>query len=137
MGKKKKNKKNDIWDLSYEEQQENLRKLDEFLAGTKNDMFVNNTGTDFEAQLFSMIDTRRNQETVVDDNEPKPRYFDQYGIFQYTETDGMHGSEDDGLLDTEEIHEDTLEYTPVSFDVDNELQMVFIQSRFERVGLKF
>lgn len=136
MGKKKKNKKNDIWDLSYEEQQENLRKLDEFLAGTKNDMFVNNTGTDFEAQLFSMIDTRRNQETVVDDNEPKPRYFDQYGIFQYTETDGMHGSEDDGLLDTEEIHEDTLEYTPVSFEVDNELQMVFIQSRFERVGLK-
>lgn len=143
MGKKKKNKKYDIWDLSYEEQQENLRKLDEFLAGTKNDMFVNNTGTDFEAQLFSMIDTRRNQETIVDDNEPKPRYFDQYGIFQYTETDGIPDSEDDGveryhngLLDTEEIHEDTLEYTPVSFDVDNELQMVFIQSRFERVGLK-
>lgn len=136
MGKKKKNKKHDIWDLSYEEQQENLRKLDEFLAGTKNDMFVNNTGTDFEAQLFSMIDTRRNQETVVDDNEPKPRYFDQYGIFQYTETDGMPDSEDDGLLDTDEIHEDTLEYTPVSFEVDNELQMVFIQSRFERVGLK-
>lgn len=143
MGKKKKNKKHDIWDLSYEEQQENLRKLDEFLAGTKNDMFVNNTGTDFEAQLFSMIDTRRNKETIVDDNEPKPRYFDQYGIFQYTETDGIPDSEDDGveryhngLLDTEEIHEDTLEYTPVSFDVDNELQMVFIQSRFERVGLK-
>lgn len=143
MGKKKKNKKYDMWDLSYEEQQENLRKLDEFLAGTKNDMFVNNTGTDFEAQLFSMIDTRRNKETIVDDNEPKPRYFDQYGIFQYTETDGIPDSEDDGveryhngLLDTEEIHEDTLEYTPVSFDVDNELQMVFIQSRFERVGLK-
>lgn len=143
MGKKKKNKKHDIWDLSYEEQQENLRKLDEFLAGTKNDMFVNNTGTDFEAQLFSMIDTRRNKETIVDDNEPKPRYFDQYGIFQYTETDGIPDSEDDGveryhngLPDTEEIHEDTLEYTPVSFDVDNELQMVFIQSRFERVGLK-
>ena len=136
MGKKKKNKKYDMWDLSYEEQQENLRKLDEFLAGTKNDMFVNNTGTDFEAQLFSMIDTRRNKETIVDDNTPKPRYFDQYGIFQYTETDGMPDSEDDGLLDTEEIHEDTLEYTPVSFDVDNELQMVFIQSRFERVGLK-
>lgn len=143
MGKKKKNKKYDMWDLSYEEQQENLRKLDEFLAGTKNDMFVNNTGTDFEAQLFSMIDTRRNQETVVDDNEPKPRYFDQYGIFQFHETDGIPDSEDDGveryhngLLDTEEIHEDTLEYTPVSFDVDDALHMVFIQSRFERVGLK-
>lgn len=143
MGKKKKNKKYDMWDLSYEEQQENLRKLDEFLAGTKNDMFVNNTGTDFESQLFSMIDTRRNKETIVDDDKPKPRYFDQYGIFQYTETDGLPDSEDDGveryhngLLDTEEINEDTLEYTPVSFDVDNALHMVFIQSRFERVGLK-
>ena len=143
MGKKKKNKKHDMWDLSYEEQQENLKKLDEFLAGTTNDMFVNNTGTDFESQLFSMIDTRRNKETIVDDNEPKPRYFDQYGIFKYHETDGIPDSEDDGveryhngLLDTEEIHEDTLEYTPVSFEVDNELQMVFIQSRFERVGLK-
>lgn len=136
MGKKKKNKKHDMWDLSYEEQQENLRKFDEFLAGKTNDMFVNNTGTDFESQLFSMIDTRRNKETIVDDNEPKPRYFDQYGIFQYTETDGMPNSEDDGLLDTEEIHEDALEYTPVSFDVDNALHMVFIQSRFERVGLK-
>lgn len=131
MGKKKKNKKHDMWDLSYEEQQENLRKLDEFLAGTKNDMFVNNTGTDFESQLFSMIDTRRNKETIVDDNEPKPRYFDQYGIFQYTETDSMSVTDDD-----EEISEDVLEYQPVSFDVDNELQMVFIQSRFERVGLK-
>lgn len=135
MGKKKKNKKYDMWDLSYEEQQENLRKLDEFLAGTKNDMFVNNTGTDFEAQLFSMIDTRRNKETVVDDNEPKPRYFDQYGIFQYHDNTSKEGQfvEDDG---TEETREDTLEYEPVSFDVDNELQMVFIQSRFERVGLK-
>ena len=135
MGKKKKNKKHDIWDLSYEEQQENLKKLDEFLAGTKNDMFVNNTGTDFEAQLFSMIDTRRNQETIVDDNEPKPRYFDQYGIFQYHDNTSKEGQfvEDDG---TEETREDTLEYEPVSFDVDNELQMVFIQSRFERVGLK-
>lgn len=137
MGKKKKNKKHDIWDLSYEEQQENLRKFDEFLAGKTNDMFVNNTGTDFESQLFSMIDTRRNKETIVDDNEPKPRYFDQYDIFQYTETDGMPDSEDDGLLDTEETEsEDVLEYQPVSFEVDNELQMVFIQSRFERVGLK-
>lgn len=136
MGKKKKNKKHDMWDLSYEEQQENLRKFDEFLAGKTNDMFVNNTGTDFESQLFSMIDTRRNKETIVDDNEPKPRYFDQYGIFQYTETDGMPDSEDDGLLDTEEIHEDALEYTPVSFNVDNALHMVFIRSRFERVGLK-
>lgn len=144
MGKKKKNKKHDIWDLSYEEQQENLRKFDEFLAGKTNDMFVNNTGTDFESQLFSMIDTRRNKETIVDDNEPKPRYFDQYGIFQYTETDGIPDSEDDGveryhdgLFDTEETEsEDTLEYQPVSFEVDNELQMVFIQSRFERVGLK-
>ena len=135
MGKKKKNKKHDMWDLSYEEQQENLRKLDEFLAGTTNDMFVNNTGTDFEAQLFSMIDTRRNQETVVDDNEPKPRYFDQYGILQYHDNTSKEGQfvEDDG---TEETREDTLEYEPVSFDVDNELQMVFIQSRFERVGLK-
>jgi hypothetical protein len=131
MGKKKKNKKYDMWDLSYEEQQENLRKLDEFLAGTKNDMFINNTGTDFESQLFSMIDTRRNKETIVDDNEPKPRYFDQYGIFQYTETDGMSDTDDD-----EEISEDVLEYQPVSFEVDDELQMVFIQSRFERVGLK-
>ena len=131
MGKKKKNKKHDMWDLSYEEQQENLRKFDEFLAGKTNDMFVNNTGTDFESQLFSMIDTRRNKETIVDDNEPKPRYFDQYGIFQYTETDGMSVTDDD-----EEISEDVLEYQPVSFDVDNELQMVFIQSRFERVGLK-
>lgn len=131
MGKKKKNKKHDMWDLSYEEQQENLRKLDEFLAGTTNDMFVNNTGTDFESQLFSMIDTRRSQETIVDDNKQKPRYFDQYGIFQYTETDGMSVTDDD-----EEISEDVLEYQPVSFDVDNELQMVFIQSRFERVGLK-
>jgi hypothetical protein len=143
MGKKKKNKKHDMWDLSYEEQQENLRKFDEFLAGKTNDMFVNNTGTDFESQLFSMIDTRRNKETIVDDDKPKPRYFDQYGIFQYTETDGLPDSEDDGveryhngLLDTEGIHEDTLEYTPVSFDVDNALHMVFIQSRFERVGLK-
>lgn len=135
MGKKKKNKKHDIWDLSYEEQQENLRKLDEFLAGTKNDMFVNNSGTDFEAQLFSMIDTRRNKETVIEDNEPKPRYFDQYGILQYQDNTSKEGQfvEDDG---TEETHEDTLEYEPVSFEVDNELQMVFIQSRFERVGLK-
>lgn len=131
MGKKKKNKKHDMWDLSYEEQQENLRKFDEFLAGKTNDMFVNNTGTDFESQLFSMIDTRRNQETIVDDNKPKPRYFDQYGIFQYTETDGMPDTDDD-----EEISEDVLEYQPISFEVDNELQMVFIQSRFERVGLK-
>lgn len=137
MGKKKKNKKHDMWDLSYEEQQENLRKLDEFLAGTKNDMFVNNTGTDFEAQLFSMIDTRRNQETVVDDNEPKPRYFDQYGIFQYHETDGMPDTDDDEEIESEETEsEEVLEYQPVSFEVDNELQMVFIQSRFERVGLK-
>lgn len=131
MGKKKKNKKHDMWDLSYEEQQENLRKFDEFLAGKTNDMFVNNTGTDFESQLFSMIDTRRNQETVVYDNKPKPRYFDQYGIFRYTETDGMPDTDDD-----EEISEDVLEYQPVSFEVDDELHMVFIQSRFERVGLK-
>lgn len=137
MGKKKKNKKRDIWDLSYEEQQENLRKFDEFLAGKTNDMFVNNTGTDFESQLFSMIDTRRNKETIVDDDEPKPRYFDQYGIFQYHETDGMPDTEDDEEIESEETEsEEVLEYQPVSFEVDDELQMVFIQSRFERVGLK-
>lgn len=137
MGKKKKNKKHDIWDLSYEEQQENLRKFDEFLAGKSNDMFINNTGTDFESQLFSMIDTRRNKEIIVDDNEPKPRYFDQYGIFQYTETDGMLDTEDDEEIESEETEsEDVLEYQPVAFEVDNELQMVFIESRFERIGLK-
>lgn len=137
MGKKKKNKKHDIWDLSYEEQQENLRKFDEFLAGKTNDMFVNNTGTDFESQLFSMIDTRRNKETIVDDDKPKPRYFDQYGIFQYHETDGMPDTDDDEEIESEETEsEEVLEYQPVSFEVDNELQMVFIQSRFERVGLK-
>lgn len=140
MGKKK-NKKHDIWDLSYEEQQENLMKFDEFLAGKTNDMFVNNTGTDFEAQLFSMIDTRKNQETIADDSKPKTRYFDQYGIFQYhddTPKEGQFVEEDDveryvdGTIDNEDI----LEYTPVSFDVDNELHMLFITSQFERVGLK-
>ena len=31
---------------------------------------------------------------------------------------------------------EVLEYQPISFDVDNELHMLFIHSRFERVGLK-
>lgn len=136
MGKKKKNKKHDMWDLSYEEQQENLRKFDEFLAGKTNDMFVNNTGTDFESQLFSMIDTRRTKEATFTDQDGRPnRYFDQYGIFQY------HDDTDDAEEDADDVehyHEGTpeLEYEPVSFEVDNELQMVFIQSRFERIGLK-
>jgi len=136
MGKKKKNKKHDMWDLSYEEQQENLRKFDEFLAGKTNDMFVNNTGTDFESQLFSMIDTRRTKEATFTDQDGRPnRYFDQYGIFQYhDDTDDTEEDADD----VEHYHEGTpeLEYEPVSFEVDNELQMVFIQSRFERIGLK-
>ena len=138
MGKKKKNKKHDIWDLSYEEQQENLRKFDEFLAGKTNDMFVNNTGTDFESQLFSMIDTRRNKETTSNDRDMSSgKYFDQYGIFQYQETDGMPDTDDDEEIESEETEsEEVLEYQPVSFEVDNELQMVFIESRFERVGLK-
>lgn len=136
MGKKKKNKKHDMWDLSYEEQQENLRKFDEFLAGKTNDMFVNNTGTDFESQLFSMIDTRRTKEATFTDQDGRPnRYFDQYGIFQYhDDTDDTEEDADD----VEHYHEGTpeLEYEPVSFEVDNELQMVFIRSRFERIGLK-
>lgn len=133
MGKKKKNKKHDIWDLSYEEQQENLRKFDEFLAGKSNDMFINSTGTDFESQLFSMIDTRRTKEaTSTDCDESPKRYFDQYGIFQYH--DDASDTEEDDELESEET--EVLEYQPVSFEVDNELQMVFIQSRFERVGLK-
>lgn len=136
MGKKKKNKKHDMWDLSYEEQQENLRKFDEFLAGKTNDMFVNNTGTDFESQLFSMIDTRRTKEATFTDQDGRPnRYFDQYGIFQYhDDTDDTEEDADD----VEHYHEGTpeLEYEPVSFEVDNELQMIFIQSRFERIGLK-
>lgn len=138
MGKKKKNKKHDIWDLSYEEQQENLRKFDEFLAGKTNDMFVNNTGTDFESQLFSMIDTRRTKESTSNDRDRSSgKYFDQYGIFQYHETDGMPDTDDDKEIESEETEsEDVLEYQPVSFEVDDELQMVFIQSRFERVGLK-
>ena len=137
MGKKKKNKKHDIWDLSYEEQQENLRKFDEFLAGKTNDMFVNNvTGTDFESQLFSMIDTRRTQDSNIGkDIKPKKKYFNEYGIFNYNDdTD-----DDEEIIETssEEISsEEVLEYQPVSFDVDEELQMIFIQSKFERVGLK-
>lgn len=135
MGKKKKNKKHDIWDLSYEEQQENLRKFDEFLAGKTNDMFVN-TGGDFESQLFSMIDTRRSQDSNIGkDKKPKKQYFNQYGIFQYSDdTD-----DDEEIIETssEEISsEEVFEYQPVSFDVDEELQMVFIQSKFERIGLK-
>lgn len=136
MGKKKKNKKHDIWDLSYEEQQENLRKFDEFLAGKTNDMFVNVTGTDFESQLFSMIDTRRTQDSNIGkDKKPKKQYFNQYGIFQYP--DDTDDTEEINDTSSEEISsEEVLEYQPVSFDVDEELQMVFIQSRFERVGLK-
>lgn len=135
MGKKKKNKKHDIWDLSYEEQQENLRKFDEFLAGKTNDMFVN-TGGDFESQLFSMIDTRRSQDSNTGkDKKPKKQYFNQYGIFQYS--DNTNDDEEINETSSEETSsEEVLEYQPVSFDVDEELQMVFIQSRFERVGLK-
>ena len=99
-------------------------------------MFVNNTGTDFESQLFSMIDTRRTKEATFTDQDGRPnRYFDQYGIFQYhDDTDDTEEDADD----VEHYHEGTpeLEYEPVSFEVDNELQMVFIQSRFERIGLK-
>ena len=131
MGKKKKNKKHDIWDLSFEEQQENLRKFDEFLAGKTNDMFVNH-GADFESQLFNMIDTRRSQDSVImnmAENHPKKKYFDQYGIFQY--------NEDNSKSDiTEPVEYKVLDYTPVSFDVDEALHMVFINSKFERVGLK-
>lgn len=135
MGKKKKNKKHDIWDLSYEEQQENLRKFDEFLAGKTNDMFVNVTGTDFESQLFSMIDTRRTQDSNIGkDTKPKKKYFNEYGIFNYNDD-----TDDEEIIETsseETSSEEVFEYQPVSFDVDEELQMVFIQSKFERVGLK-
>lgn len=136
MGKKKKNKKHDIWDLSYEEQQENLRKFDEFLAGKTNDMFVNNTGTDFESQLFSMIDTRRTQDSNNSkDTKPKKKYFNEYGIFNYN--DDTDDEDEINETSSEEIlSEEVLEYQPVSFDVDEELQMVFIQSKFERIGLK-
>lgn len=134
MGKKK-NKKHDIWDLSYEEQQENLRKFDDFLAGKTNDMLVNNGG-DFESQLFSMIDTRRSQEPVIDDDKKSPkRYFNEYGIFQYDDT--TSNDEGHNLPELEETQsEKVLKYQPVSFEVDNELHMLFIKSQFERVGLK-
>lgn len=130
MGKKKKNKKQDIWDLSFEEQQENLKKLDEFIAGTKNDLFINNdTGGDFESQLFNMIDTRRTQ-----DIKPNKKYGNHIDIFKQDEDDGdsyiLEPAVDEGP--TTEV----LEYQPISFDVDNELHMLFIHSRFERVGLK-
>ena len=129
MGKKKKNKKHDIWDLSYEEQQENLKKLDEFIAGTKNDLFINNdTGSDFESQLFNMIDTRRNKGSVIDTEPEEPQLSDYLTPIIPTK-DGYEPY----VLDPRKVVSD---YQPVSFHVDNELQMVFIQSRFERIGLK-
>jgi hypothetical protein len=132
MGKKK-NKNRDMWDLSYDDQQQALRDFDDFIAGKKNDLFINNN-SDFEGQLFTMIGNRRNTgkfnnfDDLDDDND-------------YDEID-MPLLKKNGTpvtLVTNDISEDAfISYAPsreIKFDIDDSLKYLFITDGIERIGL--
>jgi len=157
MGKKKnKNKNRDMWDLTYEEQEQMLREFDDFIAGKNND-FIINKNNDFESDLFSMVENRRGKNNYDNDeddepNDDFPEMFDFRNLSisdtdeddfgePYDEID-MNFSKKKGInvtLVTGNTSEDTfVSHAPsreIVFEYDNSLRYTFISDGLERIGL--
>lgn len=133
MGKKKnKNKNRDMWDLSYDEQQQALRDFDDFIAGKKNDLFINNN-SDFEGQLFSMIGSKLNNGKSNNYDDLDDEYYDEIDM-PLLKKKGTNVT-----LVTGDTSEDAfVSYTPsreIKFDIDDSLKYLFITDGIERIGL--
>lgn len=157
MGKKKnKNKNRDMWDLTYEEQEQMLREFDDFIAGKNND-FIINKNNDFESDLFSMVENRRGKNNYDndEDDEPSddfPEMFD-FRKLSVSDTDeddfdepydeiDMNFSKKKGInvtLVTGDTAEDAfVSHAPtreIVFEYDNSLKYTFISDGLERIGL--
>ena len=133
MGKKKnKNKNRDMWDLSYDEQQQALKEFDDFIAGKKNDLFINNN-SDFEGQLFSMIGSKLNNGKSNNYDDLDDEYYDEIDM-PLLKKKGTNVT-----LVTDDTSEDAfVSYTPsreIKFDIDDSLKYLFITDGIERIGL--
>lgn len=133
MGKKKnKNKNRDMWDLSYDEQQQALKEFDDFIAGKKNDLFINNN-SDFEGQLFSMIGSKLNNGKSNNYDDLDDEYYDEIDM-PLLKKKGTNVT-----LVTGDTSEDAfVSYTPsreIKFDIDDSLKYLFITDGIERIGL--
>lgn len=134
MGKKKnKNKNRDMWDLSYEEQEQALKDFDDFIAGKKNDLFINNN-SDFEGQLFSMIGNKLNNGKTNNFDDLDDEYYDEIDIpFQKKNVKNVVLVESSNTSDVAFIsHAPSRE---IKFDIDESLKYLFITDGIERIGL--
>lgn len=134
MGKKKnKNKNRDMWDLSYEEQEQALKDFDDFIAGKKNDLFINNN-SDFEGQLFTMIGNKLNNGKTNNFDDLDDEYYDEIDIpFQKKNVKNVVLVESSNTSDVAFIsHAPSRE---IKFDIDESLKYLFITDGIERIGL--
>ena len=134
MGKKKnKNKNRDMWDLSYDEQQQALKDFDDFIAGKKNDLFINNN-SDFEGQLFSMIGSKLNNGKSNNYDDLDDEYYDEIDMpFQKKNVKNVVLVESSNTSDVAFIsHAPSRE---IKFDIDESLKYLFITDGIERIGL--
>lgn len=132
MGKKKnKNKNRDMWDLSYEEQEQALKDFDDFIAGKKNDLFINDN-SDFEGQLFSMIGNKLN-------NGKSNNYDDLDEYYDEIDLPSQKKEVKNVVFVDHDIPEDAfVSYAPsreIKFDIDDSLKYLFITDGIERIGL--
>lgn len=134
MGKKKnKNKNRDMWDLSYEEQEQALKDFDDFIAGKKNDLFINNN-SDFEGQLFTMIGNKLNNGKTNNFDDLDDEYYDEIDMpFQKKNVKNVVLVESSNTSDVAFIsHAPSRE---IKFDIDESLKYLFITDGIERIGL--
>ena len=133
MGKKKnKNKNRDMWDLSYDEQQQALKDFDDFIAGKKNDLFINNN-SDFEGQLFSMIGNKLNNGKSNNYDDLDDEYYDEIDMPLLKER-----GKTVTLVTNNTLEDAFVSYAPsreIKFDIDDSLKYLFITDGIERIGL--
>lgn len=141
MGKKKnKNKNRDMWDLTYEEQEQMLREFDDFIAGKNND-FIINKNNDFESDLFSMVENRRGKNNYDNDEDDEPND-DFPEMFDFRKLSVSDTDEDD-IDDNDNSDNNSSDYAFVShapsreiiFEYDDSLKYTFISDGLERIGL--
>lgn len=141
MGKKKnKNKNRDMWDLTYEEQEQMLREFDDFIAGKNND-FIINKNNDFESDLFSMVENRmgKNNYDNDEDDEPSDDFPEMFDFRKLSVSD----VDEDDIDDNDNIDNNSSDYAFVShapsreiiFEYDDSLKYTFISDGLERIGL--
>ena len=141
MGKKKnKNKNRDMWDLTYEEQEQMLREFDDFIAGKNNDFLVNENN-DFESDLFSMVENRRGKNNYEDEEDNEsiddfPEMFDFRKLsITDTDKDDIDDEDNDNTNSSDNAFVSHAPSREIVFEYDDSLKYTFISDGLERIGL--